>query len=78
MSIKDFLRRIFRRKPINPKTEAMEILGGLGCFNLKPGITPSMCNEGMIKGVIEEMKRQGKNETAKELENWLKINQHKL
>jgi hypothetical protein len=79
MSIRNFLQRVFRRRAINPKSEAMEILGGLGCFSNRVNrITPSMCNIGMINNVIQEMKRQGKTATARELENWLKINRNKL
>lgn len=73
------LRNFFRRLRRPQQSEAIRILGELGCFNRRSNrITPSMCNYGTIKSVIAEMRRQGKDETARDLENWLRINRRKL
>ena len=56
----------------------MRILSDLGCFKSRNGITPSMCNTGMINEIIINCRRKGKNETADELERWLKINRNNL
>ena len=73
MSIISWLRS---RKKNN--SEAMRILSDLGCFKSRNGITPSMCNAGMINEIIINCRRKGKTETADELERWLKINRNNL
>ena len=73
MSILSWLRS--RKKT---ESEAMRILGELGCFKVRNGITPSMCNAGMINEIILNCRRKGKTETANELENWLRINRRRI
>jgi hypothetical protein len=59
-------------------SEAMRILSELGCFKSTNGITPSMCNAGMINEIIINCRRKGKTETADELESWLNQNRRRL
>jgi len=59
-------------------SEATRILSELGCFRLVNGITPSMCNDGIIRGLIDTYRKQGKTKTANDLENWLKNNRRRL
>lgn len=75
MGILRFFRNLRKRETNN----SVSILSSLGCFNPKPnGITPSMCNEGMIKSIIAKERRDGNNLTADYLEDWLSVNKRRI